>query len=350
MRRRLETYDPWNASTASIIDSMQIRRSGVPAGLERLSPGAVADSLRRESFLRNLRKSTASSTNTLQGRLAAEYAASGVSRSTARIGIGGLFDFATKFSPRHAAHGLRQNIVQMGHASGSVPGHSFFGPSTLREGVGLLGDYGTSYGINLANLYRGNQSWGLGVLNAVDKRSNISFRYYSTGSPFEYETIRFLYVRKLLLEDEGLHKKDPRKPARRMRRRDITAANIAATMCEMAHGSSPRLANRDPAPVSSLRDHASGIVATARYCALVLRARRPGADHARRHLELGCCAAGAPIATARAWARRRPCWQPYSAWRFPSLPRRPSSACRSSDDGQSSSIRGNHPLQAGGPE
>jgi phospholipid-binding lipoprotein MlaA len=52
----------------------------------------------------------------------------------------------------------------------------------------------------------------LGVLNAVDKRSNISFRYYSTGSPFEYETIRFLYVRKLLLEDEGLHKKDPRKP------------------------------------------------------------------------------------------------------------------------------------------
>jgi ABC-type transporter lipoprotein component MlaA len=51
----------------------------------------------------------------------------------------------------------------------------------------------------------------LGVVNAVDQRSNISFRYYSTGSPFEYETIRFLYVRKLLLEDEGLHKKNRRK-------------------------------------------------------------------------------------------------------------------------------------------
>jgi hypothetical protein len=36
--------------------------------------------------------------------------------------------------------------------------------------------------------------------------------YYSTGSPFEYETVRFLYVRKLLLEDEGLHKKGRRKP------------------------------------------------------------------------------------------------------------------------------------------
>jgi phospholipid-binding lipoprotein MlaA len=49
----------------------------------------------------------------------------------------------------------------------------------------------------------------VGVVNAVDQRANIDFRYYSTGSPFEYENVRFLYVRKLLLEDEGLHKKQP---------------------------------------------------------------------------------------------------------------------------------------------
>jgi phospholipid-binding lipoprotein MlaA len=79
----------------------------------------------------------------------------------------------------------------------------------LREAVGLLGDYGASYGINIANLYRGDQSWGLGIVDAVDTRANISFRYYSTGSPFEYDNVRFLYVRKLLLEDAGLHKKGP---------------------------------------------------------------------------------------------------------------------------------------------
>jgi len=128
------------------------------------------------------------------------------------IGIGGLFDFATKFHLASAPTGFGTTLSKWGMHPGPFLVIPFFGPSTLREGVGLLGDYGTSYGINLANLYRGNQSWGLGVLNAVDKRSNISFRYYSTGSPFEYETIRFLYVRKLLLEDEGLHKKDPRKP------------------------------------------------------------------------------------------------------------------------------------------
>jgi phospholipid-binding lipoprotein MlaA len=85
------------------------------------------------------------------------------------------------------------------------------GPSTLREGIGLLGDYGALYGVNIADLYRGDQSWGLGVTDAVDTRANISFRYYWSGSPFEYDDIRFLYVRKLLLEDEGLHKKSPRK-------------------------------------------------------------------------------------------------------------------------------------------
>jgi phospholipid-binding lipoprotein MlaA len=81
------------------------------------------------------------------------------------------------------------------------------GPSTLRDGFGFLVDYGTEYGINVFDLYRGNASWGLGPLNAIDQRANIDFRYYSGGSPFEYETIRFLYVRKRLIEDEGLHTK-----------------------------------------------------------------------------------------------------------------------------------------------
>jgi phospholipid-binding lipoprotein MlaA len=39
----------------------------------------------------------------------------------------------------------------------------------------------------------------------------VSFRYYSTGSPFEYDNIRFLYVRKRLIEDQGVRAKDPRK-------------------------------------------------------------------------------------------------------------------------------------------
>jgi ABC-type transporter lipoprotein component MlaA len=85
------------------------------------------------------------------------------------------------------------------------------GPSTLRDGLGFFGDYVTLYAVDVAKLYRGNLSWGLGVVDAVDQRANVNFRYYSSGSPFEYENIRFLYVRKTLIEDEGLRAKTAKK-------------------------------------------------------------------------------------------------------------------------------------------
>jgi phospholipid-binding lipoprotein MlaA len=127
------------------------------------------------------------------------------------VGVGGLFDVAARFKLPAAPTGLSATLGRWGMHPGPYLVIPFLGPSTLRDGLGFLGDYGTSYEINVAKLYRGNVSWGLGAVNAVDQRSNVSFRYYSTGSPFEYENIRFLYVRKRLIEDEGLHAKDRRK-------------------------------------------------------------------------------------------------------------------------------------------
>jgi phospholipid-binding lipoprotein MlaA len=85
------------------------------------------------------------------------------------------------------------------------------GPSTFRDGIGVLADFGFAYAVNVAGLYRGNKTWAIGVVNAVDQRSNSRFRYYSSGSPFEYETVRFLYVHEELIEDEALHVKAARK-------------------------------------------------------------------------------------------------------------------------------------------
>jgi phospholipid-binding lipoprotein MlaA len=164
------------------------------------------------NFFANLAEVDTIINYTLQGRLGRGVKALGRFAVNSTIGIGGLFDFATKIRLEDAPTGFGTTLSKWGMHPGPYFVIPILGPSTLREAVGLAGDYGTSYGVNLANLYRGNVSWALWPLNAVDQRSNISFRYYSTGSPFEYETIRFLYVRKLLLEDEGLHKKSPRKP------------------------------------------------------------------------------------------------------------------------------------------
>jgi ABC-type transporter lipoprotein component MlaA len=121
------------------------------------------------------------------------------------IGIAGLFDVATRFKLQNAPTGFSATLSTWGLHPGPYLVMPILGPSTLRDGVGYLGDYGIYYGVNVADLYRGYQSYGLSTGNAVDTRANTDFRYYSTGSPFEYEVIRFLYVRKRLIEDEALH-------------------------------------------------------------------------------------------------------------------------------------------------
>jgi ABC-type transporter lipoprotein component MlaA len=135
------------------------------------------------------------------------------------IGIGGLFDVATRLKLQNAPTGFSATLSTWGVHPGPYLVMPILGPSTLRDGVGYLGDYGIYYGVNVADLYRGYQSYALGTGNAVDTRANTDFRYYATGSPFEYEVIRFLYVRKRLIEDEALHgrgkprQRDGRAPA-----------------------------------------------------------------------------------------------------------------------------------------
>lgn len=124
------------------------------------------------------------------------------------VGIGGLFDVASKFHLRSEPTSLSTTLSRWGMHPGPYLVLPLYGPSTLRDAVGLLGDFGISYLVDVARLYRGDKTWALGVVDAVDQRSNTNFRYYSTGSPFEYETVRFLYVHRELIEDDALHPSD----------------------------------------------------------------------------------------------------------------------------------------------
>jgi phospholipid-binding lipoprotein MlaA len=205
----MQTYDPWSRLNRfsyrfnARFDSVVFLP--VSNGYRWL-PSPIRSGV--HNFFGNLSEVDSVINYTLQGRLGRGVRSLGRFVINSTIGIGGLFDVATKFHIEAAQTGFGTTLAKWGMHPGPFLVIPFFGPSTLREGVGLLGDYATDYGIDLGGLYRGDVSWGLGVVNAVDQRANISFRYYSTGSPFEYENIRFLYVRKLLLEDEGLHPKD----------------------------------------------------------------------------------------------------------------------------------------------
>ena len=208
------TYDPWER-----LNRFTYRFN---ARFDEAVFLPVADTYRRaprpiragvHNFFGNLAEVDSIINYTLQWRL--KYGLRSLERLAinSTIGIGGLFDVATKLKLPGTPTGFATTLAKWGMHPGPYLVIPLLGPSTLRDGAGYVADYGVGYGINIANLYRGNVSWGLLVVNGTDQRANIDFRYYSGGSPFEYETIRFLYVRRRLIEDEGLRTREPAKKA-----------------------------------------------------------------------------------------------------------------------------------------
>jgi phospholipid-binding lipoprotein MlaA len=208
----MATYDPWER-----INRFTYRFNTrwdeniflpVSNGYRRL-PSPVRSGV--HNFFGNLAEVDSMINFALQARLGLGVRSLGRFVINTTAGIGGLFDVASKVNLTAAPTGFGTTLSKWGMHPGPFLIIPFLGPSTLRDGVGILGDYGISYGVDVGGLYRNSsRPWMLGVANAVDQRSNIDFRYYSTGSAFEYETIRFLYVRRRLIEDEGLHVDDPK--------------------------------------------------------------------------------------------------------------------------------------------
>jgi phospholipid-binding lipoprotein MlaA len=200
------TYDPWERMNrftyrfnARFDESIFLP---VANGYRRL-PTPIRSGV--HNFFANLSEVGSVVNYTLQARFLGGARSLGRFVINSTAGIGGLFDVAMRLELPNPPTGFSATLSTWGMHPGPYLVIPILGPSTLRDGVGYLGDYGLSYGINLANLYRGYQSYALGTVNAVDTRANVGFRYYATGSPFEYEIIRFLYVRKRLIEDEALH-------------------------------------------------------------------------------------------------------------------------------------------------
>jgi phospholipid-binding lipoprotein MlaA len=209
------TYDPWerlNRLTYRFNARFDEAIFLPVANTYRRTPRPIRSGI--HNFFGNLAEIDSVINYTLQGRL--KYGLRSLERLAINttLGIGGLFDVATKLKLPGTPTGFATTLAKWGMHPGPYLVIPLLGPSTLRDGIGFGADYGAEYGINAAGLYRGNVSWGLGTLNAIDQRAHVDFRYYSSGSPFEYETIRFLYVHRRLIEDQGLHSREPiKKPA-----------------------------------------------------------------------------------------------------------------------------------------
>jgi phospholipid-binding lipoprotein MlaA len=159
------------------------------------------------NFFGNLAEPTTVINDVLQWQLHSGLRSLGRFVVNSTIGIGGLFDVASQMRLKSSPTGFSATLGRWGLHPGPYLVIPILGPSTLRDGFGLLGDYGLAYGVNVADLYRGAKGYALWPIDVTDQRADTDFRYYASGSPFEYETTRFLYVHRELLEDEALHAK-----------------------------------------------------------------------------------------------------------------------------------------------
>ena len=119
------------------------------------------------------------------------------------FGLGGLFDHATPLGINQQTEDFGQTLGHYGLNPGAYVVLPIFGPSSVRDTTGLLADAAARYfylytPVNFDDHF--DRSSAATLVWAVDTRHQLNFRYYQTGSPFEYDLVRFLYKKNRELE------------------------------------------------------------------------------------------------------------------------------------------------------
>jgi phospholipid-binding lipoprotein MlaA len=209
--QRTITYDPDLPKLTDVKDPMERSNRAVYAfnaqfdrfiflptvrGYQKVTPDPLEKGI--TNIFANLGEVTTFVNATLQAKPRSAGVTLGRFVVNSTIGILGLFDPATKIGMVRRNEDFGQTLGRWGVGNGSYLVLPLLGPSNLRDGTGTLVDAGIRYGIHAVTIFDDESAalvFGVGLLNAVDTRANISFRYYETGSPFEYELVRYLYTR-----------------------------------------------------------------------------------------------------------------------------------------------------------
>ncbi|ADE14659.1 VacJ family lipoprotein [Nitrosococcus halophilus Nc 4] len=112
------------------------------------------------------------------------------------VGIAGIWDPATRLGFFQHREDFGQTLGHYGLGPGPYLVLPIVGPSNLRDTAGLLADSLVFDAIDPFN-FEHNEEIEIPFYFArtVDQRHRASFRYYETGSPFEYDLIRLLYLK-----------------------------------------------------------------------------------------------------------------------------------------------------------
>ncbi len=113
------------------------------------------------------------------------------------VGLLGTFDVAGDLGVAPQPEDFGQTLGWWGTPPGAYLVLPVLGPSNFRDATGRGVDFVADYTVPPAAQINDAVYFSPAVLAlyAIDARHQETFRYYQTGSPFEYDFVRFLYTK-----------------------------------------------------------------------------------------------------------------------------------------------------------
>jgi phospholipid-binding lipoprotein MlaA len=203
----IDAYDPWEPMNRRIYNFNAIFDEYVFLPVVRAYEFVLPEFAQTgvSNFFNNLTEVTNLTNSILQFKFVKAVNTLGRIVINTTVGLGGLIDVAT------TVDGIERENEDFGQTLGFYglgPGPylvlPILGPSSLRDTAGLAVDT-VVYSLMIQELIglTGMDSpeddilnYSLTTVYAIDKRHKESFRYFMTGSPFEYDLVRRLYLLK----------------------------------------------------------------------------------------------------------------------------------------------------------
>jgi phospholipid-binding lipoprotein MlaA len=167
---------------------------------EFVTPDFVED--RVSDFFDNIQEIPTFANNVLQLK------ADAAGRSATRFIINtmftaGLYDLAGARGIAQVQEDFGQTLGHWGAGPGPFLVIPVLGPSNLRDATGLTADAALLWTLTPAAVADSSVITGTRYgLQMIDLRHRTGFRYFETGSPFEYDLVRLLYTEKRKLDVE----------------------------------------------------------------------------------------------------------------------------------------------------
>ena len=210
----VDAYDPWEPMNRRIYNFNAIFDNyvflPVVQAYEFVLPVFVQKGI--TNFFNNLTEVTNLTNSLLQFKFEKAVNTFGRIVINTTVGLGGVIDVATTVDgiPREDED-FGQTLGFYGLGPGPYLVLPILGPSNLRDTGGLVAD-SVVYSMMISQLiaelgmddtYEDVLNYSLTGIYAIDKRHNEPFRYFKTGSPFEYDLIRKLYLIKRQFQIEN---------------------------------------------------------------------------------------------------------------------------------------------------